>query len=198
MNIYEKLSTARVELQGMNIKKSGKNKFADYTYYELADFLPEVNKLCAIHKMLPIVSFYDGYATMKLIDCNKPEDSIEFFSPFGSAALKGCHEVQNIGAVESYQRRYLYMTAFEIVEHDALDSTMNPNEKPAEKKPLPKTEKEVIPGKTIEQKEGENPFAEEEVYICSNCPKEIPKKVFDYSLGKYGKPLCMTCQKEVK
>jgi hypothetical protein len=41
----------------------------------------------------------------------------------GSAALKGCHEVQNIGAVETYQRRYLWVTALEIVEHDALDSS---------------------------------------------------------------------------
>jgi hypothetical protein len=41
----------------------------------------------------------------------------------GSAALKGCHEVQNIGAVETYQRRYLWVTAMEIVEHDALDSS---------------------------------------------------------------------------
>ncbi|MNP43870.1 ERF superfamily protein [compost metagenome] len=49
--------------------------------------------------------------------------SVEFTSPMGSAALKGCHEVQNIGAVETYQRRYLYVTALEIVEHDALDST---------------------------------------------------------------------------
>jgi len=41
----------------------------------------------------------------------------------GSAALKGCHEVQNIGAVETYQRRYLWVTAMEIVEHDVLDAT---------------------------------------------------------------------------
>jgi hypothetical protein len=41
----------------------------------------------------------------------------------GSAALKGCHEVQNVGAVETYQRRYLWVTAMEIVEHDALDAT---------------------------------------------------------------------------
>jgi len=31
--------------------------------------------------------------------------------------------VQNIGAVETYQRRYLWGTAMEIVEHDAIDSS---------------------------------------------------------------------------
>ena len=45
-----------------------------------------------------------------------------------SASLKGCHEVQNLGAVETYIKRYLYQNCFEIVEGDALDSTMNPAE----------------------------------------------------------------------
>jgi hypothetical protein len=40
-----------------------------------------------------------------------------------SAALKGCHDVQNLGAVQTYLRRYLWTNAFEIVEHDALDAT---------------------------------------------------------------------------
>ena len=46
-----------------------------------------------------------------------------------SASLKGCHEVQNLGAVETYIKRYLYQNCFEIVESDVLDETMNPAEK---------------------------------------------------------------------
>jgi hypothetical protein len=30
--------------------------------------------------------------------------------------------VQNLGAVQTYLRRYLWTNAFEIVEHDAIDS----------------------------------------------------------------------------
>jgi hypothetical protein len=41
----------------------------------------------------------------------------------GSANLKGCHEIQNIGACETYSTRYLWTAALCIVEHDALDST---------------------------------------------------------------------------
>jgi len=44
-------------------------------------------------------------------------------SPMSSAALKGCHDVQNLGAVQTYIRRYLWVTAMEIVEHDAIDSS---------------------------------------------------------------------------
>jgi len=54
-----------------------------------------------------------------------------------TASLKGCHEVQNLGAVETYVKRYLYQNAFEIVESDALNSTHNPDGKPEQKKDTP-------------------------------------------------------------
>ena len=122
MNIYQKLSEARCELQQRAFKKSGQNKFAGYSYYELGDFLPSINELCKDKGLLPVVDFTASEARLRLFNVDKPEEVIEFTSPMGSASLKGCHEVQNIGAVETYQRRYLYMTAFEIVEHDAVDS----------------------------------------------------------------------------
>ena len=72
-------------------------------------------------------------ATMTIVDVDNAEQRIVITSPMGSAALKGCHEVQNIGAVETYQRRYLWVAALEIVEHDALDATTG-KEKPEAKK----------------------------------------------------------------
>jgi hypothetical protein len=68
------------------------------------------------------VSFTAELATLTITDTSTGH-SVQITSPMGSAALKGCHEVQNIGAVETYQRRYLWVTAMEIVEHDALDSS---------------------------------------------------------------------------
>jgi hypothetical protein len=58
---------------------------------------------------------------MRIVDAETNQE-IVITSPMGSAALKGCHEVQNIGAVETYQRRYLWVAALEIVEHDAVDA----------------------------------------------------------------------------
>ena len=122
MNIFEKLQTMRVELQGMNIKKSGQNKFAGYNYYELGDFLPAINALMHKYKVTSLVSFAEK-ATLTLVNSEKPEETIVFESPMEAATLKGAHPIQNLGAVETYSRRYLYMTAFEIVESDALDAT---------------------------------------------------------------------------
>lgn len=122
MSVFSKLQKCRVELQNKNLKKSGKNKFANYDYYELSDFLPTINVLMNENKMCSIVSFTKDLATLIIIDT---EDNTEtaFTSPMAEAELKGCHSIQNLGAVETYQRRYLYMNAFEIVEHDALDGT---------------------------------------------------------------------------
>ena len=33
---------------------------------------------------------------------------------------------------------------------------------------------------------------------CSYCGKEIPVRVHDYSVSKYGRPLCMDCQKNAR
>jgi hypothetical protein len=123
MNIYEKLQTVRVALQEKNLKKSGKNTYSNYEYYELSDFLPAIMQLMAANKMTSTISFTKEQATLTLIDIEKPEAQIVFTSPMASAALKAAHEIQNLGAVETYQRRYLYMTAFEIVEADFLDIT---------------------------------------------------------------------------
>ena len=42
-------------------------------------------------------------------------DTLVFTSPMVESEVKGATKIQNLGAVETYQRRYLYMTAFEIM-----------------------------------------------------------------------------------
>jgi translation initiation factor IF-2 len=105
----------------MPLSKSGHNKFAGYKYFELGDFLPAIQGLFKKHGLCDVISFTQDLATMVVYDI-EDGSSVTFTSPMGSAQLKGCHEVQNIGAVETYQRRYLYVTALAIVEHDALDA----------------------------------------------------------------------------
>src|SRR5678809_1103336 len=118
MTIYEKLAEARTRL---NVKKSGRNNFAKYGYFELADFLPEINLLAKELGFVCLVSFDAEKATMTMKDATG-EGEIIFTSPMSTAELKGCHAVQNLGAVQTYLRRYLYQTAFEIVEAEQLDA----------------------------------------------------------------------------
>jgi len=122
VKVYSKLIRARVALQGRSLNKSGNNKFAGYKYFELADFLPSVQAIFNDVGLCDVISFTEEIATMTIYDV-EDGSSVTFTSPMGSANLKGCHVVQNIGAVETYQRRYLYTVAMAIVEHDALDAT---------------------------------------------------------------------------
>lgn len=122
MKVYKKLVEARLKLQGMELSKSGHNKFAGYRYFELGDFLPAIQSIFKEVGLCDVISFDENIAVMNIYDV-EDGSSVTFTSPMGSAQLKGCHEVQNIGAVETYQRRYLYVTALAIVEHDALDAT---------------------------------------------------------------------------
>lgn len=122
-NVYKKLAQARVALQKRNVKRGGKNTFVGYDYFELADFIPHVNEIFAEAGLLSVVSYGAEEATLTVIDTDKPEDTVVFATPMAAANLKGAHAVQNLGAVQTYIRRYLYMTALEIVEHDVLDMT---------------------------------------------------------------------------
>ena len=128
MNLFEKIQAIRVELREQNLKPTGKNEFAKYSYFELDDFLPQLNRLMKEHKMTAIASFTSETASLTTINIEAPEERFVVTSPFSSASLKGCHEVQCVGAVETYQRRYLYQALFDIGEKDSLDATFNPTE----------------------------------------------------------------------
>jgi hypothetical protein len=122
MTVFKKLQEARIKLQNTDLKKSGLNKFAGYRYFELGDFLPTIQNICNELGLCGHVTFYTDIAILSITDVEDPAQFIEFKCPMSSAALKGCHEVQNLGAVQTYLRRYLWTNAFEIVEHDSIDS----------------------------------------------------------------------------
>ena len=131
MTVFEKLNEARLRFQNAGVKKSGKNSYAGYTYYELADILPFINQIANELKFTCIVNFTPELATLDFVDLEE-NGKITFTSPMSSASLKGAMEVQNTGAVMIYLKRYLYQNCFEIVENDVLDATLNPNEEKKE------------------------------------------------------------------
>lgn len=154
MNIYEKITKARILFAQQQVKKSGKNAFAGYSYYELSDILPHINQLARELKFFCAATFTVEMATLRITDAEKPESFLEWSLPMSSASLKGCHEVQNLGATQTYLKRYLYQNAFEIVEGDALDATMG---KPERAKFSPKKEEPKV-SKSETAKKGADAF----------------------------------------
>lgn len=126
--VYAKLQKCRVELQNMELKKSGHNKFAGYRYFELGDFLPAVNTLFDKHGLCYSLQFNKEMADMFIVDVSTGK-SVNFSCPMEQAILKGCMPVQNLGASITYITRYLLVMALAISEHDAVDASEPTKEK---------------------------------------------------------------------
>ena len=119
--IKEKLQKARITLQEMKLKKSGENKYSGFKYYELADFLPQVNKIFYDLKLFSNFSMEMNEATLTVTDW-EDNTSEEFTTPVEELELKGCNKIQALGGVHTYLKRYLYLNALEIVENDMFDA----------------------------------------------------------------------------
>lgn len=141
-NIYRKLQKARVLLQEKNLKKTGKNKFSGFDYYELSDFLPTVNELFDDIGLTSIFSLKRDNAVLTIINMDDTEETQDFESPTAELELKGCNKIQALGGVHTYLKRYLYMNALEIVENDMFDSVAG---KPEQQAQQPKTKANVTP-----------------------------------------------------
>lgn len=149
--LFEKIQAVRVGLQDMEIKKSGKMNGRDNKLYlELADFIHPLNQLMLAERFTAIVNFTPENATLTAYDFDS-DQTFTITSPMREAKVQGCNEMQNLGAVETYQRRYLYMAMFDIAESDILDGGAGSGEngngkqkadKPFEK-PTPEQLKEV-------------------------------------------------------
>lgn len=123
MNIFEKIQKAKDTILKSNLKKSGENKFAGFKYYELADILPTIIQVCEEMKLFTSISFSSDVALLEIVNIEEPTEKVQYCSPMKELSLKGCNEIQALGGVETYQRRYLYMAAFDIIENDMFDKT---------------------------------------------------------------------------
>lgn len=138
MNLNESIIKIRVELQNARLKKSGRNKFAGFDYFELADFLPKLNELMLEEKMNDRYYIKDELATLEL---QKGDEINTYTMPFvlfdtptnrredrdsGEVyEVKSMQDIQYLGALNTYYKRYLYLNAFGITDGEVIDSMDN-------------------------------------------------------------------------
>jgi hypothetical protein len=186
-NVLVKIAKARVMLQNRNLKKSGKNKFAGYSYYELGDFLPSVNAINEELGLLSVVEISDKNSTLTVfnIESEGGPDEITFITPTAEATLKGAHPVQNLGAQITYLRRYLYMLAYEIVESDAVDASG-----PKDKAKSPPRKEEPNKERLVPPEQGqfkEPPMSDKQKGYMWSLAKELYKGQAKYELDQAAK-----------
>ena len=91
------------------IKKSGQNRYSGYSYFELADFLPEANRLFNEIGLCVVIRFDKEYGYAEVVNIDDTQDKILFSSPLADVQLKCAQAMQNMGAVQTYVTRYLYI-----------------------------------------------------------------------------------------
>ena len=121
-SLLAKIQRIRVELLTYDLKQSGENKFAKFSYFALKDFIPTLNYLMDKYGVISAFNLTNEIATLDIIDVENPNDKITFSTPVADAEVKGCTAVQNLGSIHTYLKRYLYLNAFEISENDVLET----------------------------------------------------------------------------
>ena len=140
--VYQKLQKARVKLQNVELKKSGHNSFAGFKYFELGDFLPTVNSIFFELGLCSVFTIDNNEAIMQIVD-TEFGGTIFFRSPVAEAVPRVTIDagkspaIQALGSQHTYLRRYLFLNALEITEHDAVDATLGKDE-PKSAKPVTK------------------------------------------------------------
>ena len=150
-NLNDSIIAIRVELQNAKLKKSGHNKFGGFDYFELSDFLPKLNELMLKEKMNDVFTIETDLnetmvAKLTLI---KGEETQEYRIPFklfdtpltfkkdrngdymednegNYIQVPSMQDIQYLGALNTYYKRYLYLNAFGITDGEiieALDDT---------------------------------------------------------------------------
>jgi len=131
MSVFKQLQKARTMFLSSDIKKSGKNKFAGYEYFELGDFIPAIHKIFNEVGLCGVVRFTNDTASLTVYDVEDvAHGNVEFTSPMVFAENAKGQAIQSLGSTHTYMRRYLWLMAMEIVEHDSVDAAA-PAETPA-------------------------------------------------------------------
>ena len=154
-NIYEKLQEARYIVLGKLGKKSGKNSFVGFDYFELKDFVPQaieafrevgatpIFKILAPSRVTDngVVTETNEVATLTITD---GKESIVFSVPTADASGKGQLPIQALGSKITYLRRYLYLIALDIVENDTVDAMSNEQKETPKKQAGPTAEQSKL------------------------------------------------------
>ena len=128
-NVHQKLQIARVKFLEAGVDKSGKHMKLAYKYFELADIVPQAEKIFLEVGLIMVPLIYGDKATAQVYNVDDPEDRIDFVAPYtpiepiisSRTGEQVTNNMQVTGSSITYIRRYLWQLILDIVEHDAID-----------------------------------------------------------------------------
>lgn len=185
-----------------HVLKKGENNFHHYKYATSADVLEKVNAslvkngICsiAVPELLNIVDVTNSkgnierLATVKMNILLIDKDSGETvtITGIGSGQDSGDKAVMK---AQTAAIKYAYMLSLAISTGDdpEADKWTDENMEDASEKSVARKNKGTVDMKKIQL-----------ISVCSDCGLGITEKVIHYSRSRYGKPLCIECQKKNK
>lgn len=194
MNIYEKLTQIQNELKA---PKNQFNAFGNYNYRSCEDILEAVKPLLLKHKLTQIIDddvkeingrFYIK-ATITLFNSEKVEEAIIVSALAREEEnKKGMDSSQLTGSASSYARKYALAGLYAL--DDTKDSDgLNTHGKEHSKADTSRKQASTTSNKKVASNN-------QTAFKCSECEVGINQAVKTFSEKKYGKPLCMDCQKK--
>ena len=194
MNIYEKLTQIQNELKA---PKNQFNAFGNYNYRSCEDILEAVKPLLLKHKLTQIIDddvkeingrFYIK-ATITLFNSEKVEEAIIVSALAREEEnKKGMDSSQLTGSTSSYARKYALTGLYAL--DDTKDSDgLNTHGKEHSKADTSRKQASTTSNKKVASNN-------QTAFKCSECEVGINQAVKTFSEKKYGKPLCMDCQKK--
>lgn len=127
VHLLRKIMLARKKFKDKGITKSGYNKFQNFSYYELKDIIPEAIEICIELDMATRFTYENNHYALKIYDLENKEET-EFCMPGKEYQNEGNinNQLQNLGKIQTYIRRYLYMQFLDITENDVVDAESKP------------------------------------------------------------------------
>lgn len=120
--IHQKMKSIKKELQGREIKKSGKNTFQGFKYHELSDIVPHIIELNERYGVDETIQITPELCRLELTDVEDGTSKVVTVPYVAAEMTQKTDPIQRLGATVTYIRRYLYLTAYSIVENDIVDS----------------------------------------------------------------------------
>ncbi len=133
LQLLTKIEQIKYEVSEADLKKSGKNTYQKYNYFELKDFMPLVRKLCIKYKVATQFNVIDDTAYLHVFDTETncfrrwshkiPKVETLGLNKTGEMIpIKETEQEKVKGALETYSRRYLYLAFLELTDGDPIDS----------------------------------------------------------------------------
>lgn len=194
MNIYEKLTQIQNELKA---PKNQFNPFGNYNYRSCEDILEAVKPLLLKHKLTQIIDddvkeingrFYIK-ATITLFNSEKVEEAIIVSALAREEENKKKMDSSQItGSTSSYARKYALAGLYALDDTKDNDG-LNTHGKEHSKADTSRKQASTTSNKKVASNN-------QTAFKCSECGVGINQAVKTFSEKKYGKPLCMDCQKK--